>query len=341
MNLRYLTIIALQLLFFLSLSPGSTFADEPQYEVVPDQYIIRFRDELSREDVLRLTRNLTAQQKLKLRHTYLDSIKGFSATVPAHALEILRQHADILTIEPNGVWYLEGDGPSIETVDAPTNLAATPQGQTAILLTWTENATSEQGYQVVRSTTGVDGDYTVLFQAAGVDVTSFTDNNVVADQEYCYKVLVAESATVIGEFSAPACATIVPPPPPPPPAAPIGMAATTINDQRIDLSWVDQSDNETGFRIERSLGAGGTFTEIDLVGANVTTYSDTGLSGNTEYCYRARAYNATGDSAYTNVSCATTDPVVIPPDPLAAPSDLAAEPIGETQIVLTWVDNAT
>lgn len=341
MNTRHLIIIAVHVAFFLSLSAATTLADEPQYEVIPDQYIIRFRDELSREDVLRITRRLTAEQKLQLRHTFRDSIKGFSATVPARALEILRQHPDVLSIEPNGVWYLDGDGVSLQTVDAPTNLAATPQGQTAIFLTWTDNATTEQGYQVARSTNGVDGDYTTLFQAPGVNVTSFTDTNVVPDQEYCYKVLVAQSAVVVGDFSAPACATIVPPPPPPPPAAPTGMIATTVNDQRIDLSWGDQSDNETGFRIERALSAAGAFSEIDLVGANVTNYSDTGLNGDTEYCYRARATNATGDSDYTNVSCATTDPVVIPPDPLAAPTNLTAEPVGETQIVLTWVDNAT
>lgn len=340
MAIRNLIIIVLHTLFFLSLSPASTFADEPQYEVVPDQYIIRFRDDLSRDDVLRITRNLTAQQKLKLRHTFRDSIKGFSATVPPEALEILRQHPDILTIEPNGYWYLEASNPSLQTVDAPTNLAATPQGQTAIQLTWTDNATTELGYQVFRSTTGIGGNYTLLFQSLGVDVTSYTDSAVVTDQEYCYQVRVAETAQLIGNFSTAVCATIVPPPPLPP-EAPTGMLATTVNDQRIDLSWVDQSNNETGFRIERALGAGGSFTEIDLVGANVTNYSDTGLSDDTEYCYRARAYNGTGDSLYTNVSCATTDVIVIPPDPLAAPTDLAADPVGETQIVLTWVDNAT
>ena len=53
------------------------------------------------------------------------------------------------------------------------------------------------------------------------------------------------------------------------PAAPTGLLATTVDEQQIDLSWVDQSDNETGFRIERAPSAGGPFAEIDLAGHRI------------------------------------------------------------------------
>ena len=54
------------------------------------------------------------------------------------------------------------------------------------------------------------------------------------------------------------------------------------------------------------MGAGGVFSEIDLVGADVTSYQDTGLPADTEVCYRVRAYNAAGNSDYTATSCSTT-----------------------------------
>jgi len=44
---------------------------------------------------------------------------------------------------------------------------------------------------------------------------------------------------------------------------------------------------------------------LDTVGANVASYSDTGLTEGTIYCYRVYAYNGSGDSAYSNVACAT------------------------------------
>ncbi|MFQ5890182.1 MAG: S8 family serine peptidase [Gemmatimonadota bacterium] len=75
----------------------------------------------------------------------------------------------------------------------------------------------------------------------------------------------------------------------------------------IDLVWMDNSVDEDGFAIERRLGQTGTFAEIAQVGADVTTYSDVGLIPETEYCYQVRAFNAGGNSGYTNISCATTE----------------------------------
>lgn len=82
-------------------------------------------------------------------------------------------------------------------------------------------------------------------------------------------------------------------------AAPSNLIATAVSGTRIDLTWTDNSNNENGFKIERSPD-GLTFTEIATVGANVTTYSNTGLTCATFYQYRVRAYNANGNSAYSN-----------------------------------------
>lgn len=85
----------------------------------------------------------------------------------------------------------------------------------------------------------------------------------------------------------------------PAPATPTNLAATAVSSTRIDLAWTDNSSNEDGFRIERSPD-GVTFTQIATVAANVTGYSNTGLTCSTFYQYRVRAYNAVGNSAYSN-----------------------------------------
>lgn len=93
------------------------------------------------------------------------------------------------------------------------------------------------------------------------------------------------------------------------PIAPLGLAAATTSPSRLDLAWQDPNGNEVESRIERKLGATGTFGQIATLGANVTVYADTGLAPGSTYVYRVRACNAVGCSDYSNEATATT-PVV-------------------------------
>jgi Fibronectin type III domain len=86
------------------------------------------------------------------------------------------------------------------------------------------------------------------------------------------------------------------------------LTATAVSSSEIDLSWTDNSDNETEFKVERSTDAGITFIQIATVDADVTTYPDTGLAPSTTYSYRVRASNSTGDSDYSNTAIVITSP---------------------------------
>ncbi|MDO8510217.1 MAG: phytase, partial [bacterium] len=102
-----------------------------------------------------------------------------------------------------------------------------------------------------------------------------------------------------------------PPPPPPPgdtttaPAAPTSLTASAASATQINLSWTDNSNNESGFKIERSTD-GATFAQIATASAGAATYSATGLTASTQYYFRVRATNTAGDSAYTTNASATT-----------------------------------
>lgn len=121
-----------------------------------------------------------------------------------------------------------------------------------------------------------------------------------------------------------------------PPAAPSNLTVTATACDQVDLTWQDNSDDETQFRIERSTN-GSDFSEIDSVGAGITSYSDTTVAENTTYWYRVRAYNSYGYSGYSNTDSDTTPSC--PPSAPAAPTNLAAK-AAKYSVDLTWTDNS-
>ncbi|MCX7887833.1 MAG: chitobiase/beta-hexosaminidase C-terminal domain-containing protein, partial [Verrucomicrobiae bacterium] len=115
-----------------------------------------------------------------------------------------------------------------------------------------------------------------------------------------------------GLSSTKACSMVVDPAPTAP-AAPSGLTATAVSSNQINLAWTDNSTNETGFKIEQATSSSGPWTQVATVGANVTSYSNTGLGCGMLYYYRVRAYNSNGDSAYSNTASAQTGACPVAP----------------------------
>ena len=79
------------------------------------------------------------------------------------------------------------------------------------------------------------------------------------------------------------------------------------NQLAVDLTWVDNSNIELGFEIERRMSGSTEFKRIAIVGPNVQFYRDQtdGLYRGSTYDYRVRAYNATEFSEYSNIYTVT------------------------------------
>lgn len=74
---------------------------------------------------------------------------------------------------------------------------------------------------------------------------------------------------------------------------------------KMTLSWTDNSNNEDGFTIERSLDSL-NWVVIDSVAPNMVSFDDTTVLGSTTYYYRIAAFNSNGNSSYSNTSSASS-----------------------------------
>ncbi|MFA5793924.1 MAG: fibronectin type III domain-containing protein [Candidatus Brocadiia bacterium] len=201
----------------------------------------------------------------------------------------------------------------------PLSLNVAVISSSQIDLTWTDNTDNETGYKIERKT-GSGGTYSQIADI-GANIITYSNTGLVDGAIYYYRVR-AYNATTNSAYSNEASDAIAL-------NAPTILSANTVSTSQINLTWTDNSSNEDGFKIECKTGAGGIWTQITTVSANLTTYSNTGLTDGTVYSYRIMAYNSNGDSTYTNEASATTL--------LIAPLGLLTI-ISRTAIALYWID---
>lgn len=211
---------------------------------------------------------------------------------------------------------------------APSGLVATGTSG-GITLDWFNNTEPDlAGYNVYRSASSA-GTFTRL-NATLLASSDYFDANAPSNATSFYRVTAVDTSGNESTFASvsafrPAAGDI--------PAAPSGLNAVADNPTQVTIAWTDNSNNETGFRIERRMGAGG-YVVLASVGTNVTQFVDNTVSGGTTYTYRVRATSTSGDSGYSNEVAVTT-----PQGTPAAPTNLTAVATA-TQVTLGWTDNS-
>jgi uncharacterized protein (AIM24 family) len=218
---------------------------------------------------------------------------------------------------------------------APT-LSATAVSNSQIYLTWTDNNNGVYGYVIERSLSP-GGGFVELANVSRKD-TAYYDIGLASGTTYYYRIMAykrnetSSYSGVAGATTQSSGVTI--------PNAPSNLTAAAGSSSQINLSWQDNSSNETGFKIQRATSSSGPWAQIATVGANTSSYPDAGLSASTTYYYRVFSYNSAGNSGYSNVANTTTQSSggTTVPD---APSNLTANTVSSSQINLTWQDNST
>jgi hypothetical protein len=140
---------------------------------------------------------------------------------------------------------------------------------------------------------------------------------------YCYTVTATNASGASAESSPPACTTTQAPPPPP--ETPTNLVATAVSPTQINVSWASSS-GATAYILRRD--------SVVITNTTSTTYSDTGRSPETQYCYTIAATNAGGSSAQSPSVCATTPSV--PPFAMDGNVDSSGYLIAENSGMKLW-----
>ncbi|MFM8393332.1 MAG: fibronectin type III domain-containing protein, partial [Acidobacteriota bacterium] len=204
---------------------------------------------------------------------------------------------------------------------------ATIVTSTSVRLNWSDTSSTETGFSLRRRSGS--GSFAEIAQLPA-NSTTYLDSGLTPDTAYSYRVFAING----GGLSAPSEEATVTPPSIP--SAASGLTATANSTSKITLTWVDASNNESGFRIQRAAAATGPWSTVRTTNAGVTTWEDNTVNENTTYHYQVIAFNAGGDALPSTPANATT--LLGPP---AAPTNLVATTRSPTQITLTWTDNAT
>lgn len=227
----------------------------------------------------------------------------------------------------------------VVTVIAPSNLRSSNITQTQVQLSWNDNSNNEMGFHLERSSSA--GSNFTQIAVVNSNLTSFTVANLTAGTTYYFRLRAYRDA-VNSNYSNTVTVSTTPVVAVQPPAAPTELEATATSTTQINLKWRDVSSNEQGFYIERRTGSG-QFSQVGQVGANVTTYSNTGLTAATAYSFRVRAFNTDGSSSYTAVVDATTQNPPPPPTASMVNAFMAQGHIGRTIMSCdggaTWIND--
>ena len=213
-------------------------------------------------------------------------------------------------------------GYAYSTPDPPSGVSVSRISDSQMRVSWTDQAAYTNTHRIER---WKDGSWTGV---TWTDGASPSDDTGISGSDHKYKYRVrSELGSLYSSWVETGYAYSTPDPP-------SDLSASTASDIQIELNWTDASSYETGFKIERKTGTGGSWGQIAIVGSNTTGYSDTGLSPNTTYYYRVRAYTEHVNSGYSNTASTTT---YGPPSP---PSNLVASTASSTKIDLSWTDNS-
>lgn len=235
------------------------------------------------------TVTLNAGTLYQIRMDYYENGGGAVAKLewssPSQAREVV----------PQGRLYTAAPSPPA----APTGLTLAAPSSNQINLSWTDNASNEQGFIIDRSTDNVS--FTQI-ATVGTNVTSFQNVGLAAGTRYYYRVR-SVNPTAASTFAAANLPTRT--------IAPLGLT-TTAGVGQIQLTWAATPGAVT-YNVYRGLTQGGQGPTPFASGLASPSYLDTAVTNGVTYYYKVTAVNQGGESLPTEETEGTPSPTTNPP----------------------------
>ena len=183
-----------------------------------------------------------------------------------------------------------------QTPNRPRNLSAEAESDTEVVLEWRDRSSNEDLFIVERSVNNQNN--FVIIGTTSRDDETYSDQSAEPKTAYFYRVK-ARNITFFGNrdsgYSNVANVTT-----PGRPERPLGLNASAKSRTSIEITWQKGSDDTEEYRIERSKNNDNNFIFVANVNVGEETYVDNGLTSNTRYYYRVRAFNDFGSSGFSS-----------------------------------------
>ncbi|WMN11240.1 M12 family metallo-peptidase [Marivirga salinae] len=211
----------------------------------------------------------------------------------------------------------------------PTGLTSVENNDATITINWTDNSENEGGFIIERSKE-TNTDF-IKIGTSDRNTSSFIDNNNLSNNtNYYYRV-----KSSLGQYSSnysDSTNILFEGPQINPPN---NLIAQENELGKINLTWTDNSNNETKFIIERSFNDETNFIEIGNTEADVNSFGDNTIEGDTKYYYRVKALFNDFSSIYSN-----SINIITQKQTPNAPSNITATNNEDGSVLIQWSDNA-
>ncbi len=179
---------------------------------------------------------------------------------------------------------------STNTLPAPSNLICTQQNAHTFELNWDDNSQFEQGFKIDRKID--EEDWINNIHSTPQNATSWIDSTVVINSNIVYYRIYAffnnfksDSIDIHYNITFP---------------APSNLTLQKLDQNKIKLSWQDNSEGEVGFHIDKKIGGTDWVTNYATVDSNTVSFIDNITETCGTFYYRVKAYSGTYISANSN-----------------------------------------
>ena len=206
------------------------------------------------------------------------------------------------------------------TIPTPSELEIEKISESRYKLTWKDNSIGEHGFSIDKS---IDGEWKENYALLEANTEQFTDSSLFTSRslDLKYRLRAFHGDTYSSEKTISANADL---------SSPLGLVIDFKNLEQIQLRWVDRSDGEQGYKIDRKIGTNPWEEEIGITESNTATYVDENFELNQNIKYRVYAFSDDFISGKIENNITTS---------IAAPSEVELTPVSLSELEISWKDN--